>query len=117
MGLRWQNGVLCLLVEQSTPAHTDMFVIPSLMEAEISIVKNFIFLEFLRGYENLECLLANYSKVDLLLAQHSMQSEFHVLHPAILRLIALITPLYRQLVVNPDVGHKVGHTITWLHRA
>lgn len=105
MGLRRQNGMLWLLVEQRTPAHTDTFVIPFLMESEICTVKNFIFLEFLRGHENLECLLANYSKVDLLHAQQPIHSEFRVLHLSILRLIALITPLYRLLVINPDVGH------------
>lgn len=72
--------MLCLLVEQRTPAHTNTLVIPFLMESELSTVRNFIFLEFLRGYENLECLLANYSKEDLLHAQQPMHSEIRVFH-------------------------------------
>ena len=53
--------VLGFPVEQRTSARTIVLVILSFMESEISTVKNFILLEFLRGYENLEHLLANYT--------------------------------------------------------
>lgn len=57
MGLRWQNMVLRFPVEQPTPARTVVLVILSFMESEISAVKNFILLEFLRGYVHLLALL------------------------------------------------------------